>query len=610
MTEHQERLVYQILELLDTACQGCLELMDAYSNDETAYVKELLDNLWAVTNAVRSAQEPILPLLEHAYSTEMLENVEDTLDDIECSVGAGEHDRSAMKMEFQLFPFLRQLKEMFYFFGLICPNEGRMQQYYQDEFAEHYQNFYVSDTEPASCRLSIVIPAYNHLETTKYCVEQLLKETDFEKLDAELIFIDHGSTDGTLEYLESLGIGKVIHFKHNVRMYMFTTLFQVCQGEFFCFVSNDILVTRDWADILLACLQSDSNIISAVPATPNISNFQSAKLKDAPDEPDAFVAWANSRNCFDSAQWDDRARLMPPIGMFRTSLVNQIGFADPYFYSMEYWDDDLSLRARRAGYRQVLCNNVACYHFGSVTGREAQKQEGTLNYGQELFKKKNGVDAWAAGCFYDAQAMEILKRVIPLQKDSAAILGLDCGFGDTPLQIRNEFRRLHLNTEIFQITSQQEFYPDLKAASKEAVYCSSLREGLTTAFGEKQFSYVYLERQIGKYEDWALLLKAVQERLAPKGYLLFFCENPFYGMTLYRMLRFSMPGEDVRYILMDPQEIYAEANKIFSNVQIITVQQEVRGIQGFAVQHYGDVPELPKVIQKMSEQYYYFLCKK
>lgn len=610
MTEHQRHLLDQILELLDTACQGCLELMGAHSSGDTAYVQELLSDLRAMTDAVRSAQEPLLPLLEHAYTTEMLGNVEDTLDDIECSVGIGKQERAAMKMEFQLFPFLRQLKEMFYFWGTVYPDEERMQRYYQNEFSEHYQNFYVSDSEPAPCKLSIVIPAYNHLETTKRCVEQLLKETDLEKLDAELILIDHGSADGTLEYFESLGIGKVIHFKHNVRMYMFTTLFQVCQGEFFSFVSNDILVTHNWADILLTCLKSDPNIISAVPATPNISNYQSIGLKGAPNDPDGFVAWANDRNCSDPFQWDDRARLMPSVGMFRTRLVNQTGFADPYFYSMEYWDDDFSFRARRAGHRQILCNDVACYHFGSVTGREAQKQEGTLDYGRELFEKKNGTGPWRLGHCYNLETMEVFKQIIPLQKDDIAILGLDCGFGDTLLQAKNELRHHHLNAEVFQITVQKEFYSDIKAVSKEAAYCPSLPEGLTAAFDGKIFSYVYLERQIGEYEDWIRLIKAAHERLAPGGYMLFSCGNPFFVITLHRMLCHSMPEKEARHILMDPRAVYDETNKLFSNVQMIPVRQEIKGIEEFAVRHYGETPELPKIIQRMSEQYHYFLCKK
>ena len=391
VSENDREILQQILDLTETACGASLELLERYTEGDLEGALGLLSDLEAAVRTVASAQGPLVSELEHAYTSEMLENIQDTLEEILRSIEGDRPERAAMKMEFQLFPFLRQLKESLYFWGMIYPDPEEMARYYRTEFAEHDRNFYIDQDGRARYKLTVVVAGYNHLETTKRCIKQLLKETDFDALNAELILIDHGSTDGTLEYFEGLGVGKVIHFKKNVRMYMFATLFQLCQSEYFAFVSNDVLVTKDWARVLLNCMESDSKIAVAVPATPNISNFQ---MLDAPtDDPEEFIAWANRRNGPDPSRWSDRARLMPPLGIYRTQAVNQLGFADPYFYSMEYWDDDFSLRARRAGYRQIVCGDVACYHFGSVTGNEGQIREGTLVYGRELFEKKNGVDA-------------------------------------------------------------------------------------------------------------------------------------------------------------------------------------------------------------------------
>ena len=261
-------IAVHILELMDTACEASLELLALYTGGELKSAQTLLIGLQNVVQAVASAQESLLPQLEHACTREMLENIEQTLMDIE-------------------FPFLRQLKESFYFWGMIYPDQKAMDRYYQEEFAAHYRNFYVSENDVPTFQLSVVVAAYNHLETTKRCISQLLKETDFKALDAELILIDHGSADGTLEYFENLGIGKVIHFKHNARMSVFTILSQLCQGKYFAFVSNDILVTRNWAQILLDCLSSDEKIIAAVPATPHIANLQ--MLHVPTDDPDQFI---------------------------------------------------------------------------------------------------------------------------------------------------------------------------------------------------------------------------------------------------------------------------------------------------------------------------------
>ena len=574
----------QILDLTDTACQASLELLARYAGGELDSALALLSDLRGVVQAVGAAQEPLVPELEHAYTSEMLENIVDTLDEIDRSIQGDNPERAAMKMEFQLFPFLRQLKEAFYFWGTVYPDRSEMAQYYREEFAAHYRNFYVQDEDPAAIHLSVVVTGYNHLEMTKKCVEQLLKETDFHALNAELILIDHGSTDGTLEYFESLGVGKVIRFKRNVRMYMFSTLAQLCRGEYFCFVSNDILVTKNWAEILLQCLESDPKIIAAVPMTPNIANLQ--MLSVPANGPDEFVAWANAQNRSDPSRWSDRARLMPPLGMYRTRAVSEIGFADPYFYSMEFWDDDFSLRARRAGYRQIVCGDVACYHFGSVTGKEGQVKEGTLVYGRELFQKKHGVDAWGNGFCYDVYGTRQYRFSSPPGR-SVKILGIDCGFGDTPLQIRNQLRQEGCEGCIYHVTTDGRYLPDQEPHCEETI-CTpeeKLLPVLDNCFPDMCFDALFLGRDLESYPDPYRLLEALSRRTAPGGQLVFSFSNPYFALRLHQMLQLSIPDSPLR--LLHPEQVAAEAGRYFSIAALTSVIQPVQGLEEFVIRHYG-----------------------
>lgn len=583
VTGNDREILRQILELTDTACQAALELLELYACGEPGAALALLSDLRGVVQAAGAAQEPLAPALEHAYTSEMLENIADTLEEIERSMQGDDPERAAMKMEFQLFPFLRLLKEAFYFWGAVCPDRSEMARYYREEFAAHYRNLYVQE-EPSPLRLSIVVTGYNHLEMTKKCVEQLLKETDFEKLQAELILIDHGSTDGTLEYFESLGVGKVIHFKKNVRMYMFCALSQLCQGEYFCFVSNDVLVTRGWADILLNCLESDPKIIAAVPATPNIANLQMPNVPT--NDPEGFIAWANAQNRADPSRWSDRARLMPPLGMYRTRAVSELGFADPYFYSMEFWDDDFSLRARRAGYRQIVCGDVACYHFGSVTGKEGQIKEGTLVYGRELFQKKHGVDAWGNGFCYDLYGVRQY-RFAPADRGPANILGLDCGFGDTAMQILDLLRREGREGYIYHVTTDARYLPDQEPHAAEAV-CTPV-EGLLPTLADRfagvRFAALFLGQSLERYPEPYRLLEALSRRTAPGGQLVFFFSNPYFALRLHQMLQCSIPDSPLR--LLHPEQVGEEAGRYFSHVALTGVTQPVQGLEAFIVRHYG-----------------------
>lgn len=379
-------VLQQVLALLDTVCDAGQQMMMYAKNNDIRAVSPLLSDTEQAVRMIEQTQPDLVTGAEHAYLPETMENIADTIASVRSAMTSGDDATATTLICYQLYPFLLQLRASFYFFGSVFPDPERMKSYYADRFADAYRAPSRAEQNDCPFQLSIAIPAYNHLETTKQCIDQLMKVTDFKKLRAELILLDHGSTDDTYAYFKSLGIEKVIRFKRNNRMFVFPTMSQVCEGKYLAFVSNDILVSEHWAELLLSCMESDPDIIAAAPATPNTPNLQALGLPDL--RPDAFLSWAASHNRDDSSMWDDRARIMPTMAVYRTEAINKIGFADPFFYTMEFWDDDFSLRARRAGYRQVLCRNVACYHFGSVTGGEAKRTEGTLPLGRKLFLER------------------------------------------------------------------------------------------------------------------------------------------------------------------------------------------------------------------------------
>lgn len=581
--EHVQ-LLEQILALLDTACEAGVELLERYAEGNPVQANQLLEDLMLAVGMVQAAQEPLLPQLEHSYTHEMLENIQDTLEDIRSAIQEDRAQRAAMRMEFQLLPFLRQLKEAFYFWGGIYPDREKMERYYREEFADHYQNFYVGNGMQPRYRVCIVVVAYNHLEMTKQCVESILKHTDLEKLNAQLILVDHGSTDGVLEYFESLGVGQVIHYKANMRGTMFCALPQICDSEYYLHVANDTVVTKDWLDILLKCADSDKNIAAVVPATCNISNLQGANVPVS--DCDALVQLAEQHNISNPRLWSDRARVLPVIGMFRVSALNKIGFWDPLFYTFDFMDDDFSLRARRAGYRQILCEDVMCYHRGSATVKDVQAAEDTLGDGRRLFMMKHGVDAWGVGMCYDFNGLRQFSFA-PESRKNWNILGLDCGFGDSAMEIRNRLRRVEKDGRIFHITVGDDYLPDLKNQA-EGVVCTAeekLASAVEDSFPDIQFDALYLERRLERCPNPYRLLKTLAERTAPGGQLAFSFSNPYSAVQIYQLLHFSLP--DAPLCLLSPEQVGKEARKYFSSVEFIGAAETVGGLEEFIVRHYG-----------------------
>ena len=87
-------------------------------------------------------------------------------------------------------------------------------------------------------KLSVITLTLNKLEYTKKFIKSLQKYTK----DFELIIVDNGSTDGTVEYLESLDFIKLIKNSENKGFSAGNNQgIAIAEGEYIGFLNNDIL---------------------------------------------------------------------------------------------------------------------------------------------------------------------------------------------------------------------------------------------------------------------------------------------------------------------------------------------------------------------------------
>lgn len=459
-----------------------------------------------------------IPCSYHA----MFQNISYTIDEIVGFINEGQFEKAVDRTELQLINFIKDWCEDTYFWLMIYPDSERVKQYYKLEFAKRHKNTYLNRGE--KFLVSIFIPVYNKLEYTKRCLESLYRHTDLKKYPCELILLNDGSTDGTEEYFKTLGVRKVLTLKKNVKTMIFSLMYRVCEGKYAVFVNNDTILTENWLDNLLACIQSGPDIISAVPSTPNTSNHQSMREELTPENAEKK---AKDHNHSDPLLWEERTRLMPVIALYDMDKVDEIGFADRFFFTMEFWDDDFSLRARRAGYKQILCRDTWCYHFGSVSGGADQAKNRTLERGRELFLWKNQVDAWGRDFCYNLYLQDILNATVVDQPSEVAILGIDVGFGDEIRQLKNELRKQKKNIRISLLVSEKQYKDDMNS-------CASIISAADSGFDvhryipDGSYQYIYIGNDLTFYSGFAELLKSAKEHLSRDGILIFYVCNPYY----------------------------------------------------------------------------------
>lgn len=213
---------------------------------------------------------------------------------------------------------------------------------------------------------SIVILTFNQIEYTKKCVNSLRQHTPEAH---EIIFVDNGSTDGTVKWLRRLikenNNCKLIENTNNLGFARGCNQgILASEGEFILLLNNDVVVTEGWLTGMLDCLSSapDAGIIG--PMTNNISGPQqiSDETYRSVDSLDKFAAQ------FRENYLHRRIPLRRIVGfcmLFKRALATQIGGLDEDFGTGNFEDDDYCLRAVLEGYRNYIAGDVFIHHFGS-----------------------------------------------------------------------------------------------------------------------------------------------------------------------------------------------------------------------------------------------------
>ena len=119
---------------------------------------------------------------------------------------------------------------------------------------------------------SIIIATCNGITLTKRCLESIRRCTPEQH---EIICVDNGSTDGTVDLLQSAADIELI--ENSVNRGMPAAINQglrVAAADFIVLLNNDVVVTPGWLGRMLAILSQDHKIGLVGPCSNNVSGIQ------------------------------------------------------------------------------------------------------------------------------------------------------------------------------------------------------------------------------------------------------------------------------------------------------------------------------------------------
>jgi len=372
--------------------------------------------------------------------------------------------------------------------------------------------------------ITIFVVAYNRLEKTRRCVESILEYT--KEFNYELLLVDNGSEDATLEYFQSVDFQnkRIIRITKNLgSQYALNLAMRSFSGRYFVQVTNDVIVTKNWLSNLLKCMESDPRIGMVTPGSSNISNFQEIPLSfHSYKEMQEKAALYNQS---DPRKWEERLRLMTVVLVIKRELIELTGMIDRGFFH-DFGDDDFSVRVRRAGYKLMLCMDTFVHHdhdFRRGEDKDMSQFQLSLEKGRKNFNDKYyGLDSWTDMSNYEGY----LSQNFPEGKLPAVpnILGVDTMCGLPILQIKNELRhRGVMEAETSAFTSEAKYVTDLQTVCG-TVACDRI-ERISDFLENKSFDYIVLGKPINTYPEIPRLLRSLFKALRPSGALFLKLQN-------------------------------------------------------------------------------------
>ncbi len=231
--------------------------------------------------------------------------------------------------------------------------------------------------------VSIIMLTFNALEYTKKSVRTILDHT---RIPYEIIFVDNGSTDGTVEYLKDLQnryahIRTIFNSKNKGFAQGNNQGALKARGEYLLFLNNDVLVSDGWLEDLVAAIRLDPYIGMVGPITNSISGLQRVEKVPYRDE-NGFHQFAAQVRQVNKGKITPRRRIAGFCMLMPKKVFQELNGFDVHFGTGNFEDDDLCLRLRNYQLAIMVHEGVFIHHYGSQTFK-ANK----IAYDQSLKKK-------------------------------------------------------------------------------------------------------------------------------------------------------------------------------------------------------------------------------
>ena len=216
-------------------------------------------------------------------------------------------------------------------------------------------------------KVSIIILTWNGLDYTKKCLESLGDIYTDDNVD--VIVVDNGSTDGTLEYLSERDGIRLIANEQNLGFVKGNNIAinQIDDGDILL-LNNDIIITQaDWLEKMqVAVYENDEYGIAGCRLIDEKHDLLHAGTYIYPETFWGQQIGGGQKDINQYAYTRQVQGVVFACAYIKRCVLDAIGGLNEAFFSY-FEDTDYCLRAAEAGYKTICCGDVTLMHYQNVS---------------------------------------------------------------------------------------------------------------------------------------------------------------------------------------------------------------------------------------------------
>jgi len=251
-----------------------------------------------------------------------------------------------------------------------------------------------SKLDPNKVNISIVIPHYNRIDLLKPCLDAIFSLEEFQKEGNEVIVVDDGSTNNSVEFIQSnYPRVKIVVNKRNMGYgYSCNRGVKAAKNEIVLLLNNDVILTKDALSLMLPHLINER--VFAV--TPKMYAWDKKTFiwgMNIGDFEEGYLRFYNERDTGYGDRIYQTAPTLYAIGacmLFRKSDFLWLGGFDHLYYPYSWEDIDLSYRAWKRRLEVIYEPRSVVYHKEGGTIGEYKREVEVKN--ELIFTWKNFTD--------------------------------------------------------------------------------------------------------------------------------------------------------------------------------------------------------------------------